>query len=245
MAQRGGGGMRGGGGGGAMRGGGGGGAMRGGGGFGGGFHGGGGVVRGGSGGGFVHGGSGGFFRGGGTFFHGGNTFFRGGRFHNGFGVGFYGGYWPYAYYPYYGYGFGYGYGYGPDYYDYPYYSYPYYGGAYTAGYQQPNVAVVYPQQQQSAPVYVQPETARPISHEYDQYGQETRPAGGGGNSSPIYLLAFRDHSIAAASAYWVDGRTLHYVTLQREEKQAPLDAVDRDLSNQLNRERRVQLQLPQ
>ena len=43
----------------------------------------------------------------------------------------------------------------------------------------------------------------------------------------------------------MNGHTLHYVTLEREEKQVPLDSVDRDLSIRLNRERRVQMQLPQ
>jgi len=65
------------------------------------------------------------------------------------------------------------------------------------------------------------------------------------NSSPIYLIATKDQAIRAAAWYWVDGRTLHYVTLQHEEKQVPLDTVDRDLSLQLNRERRVAFQLPQ
>jgi hypothetical protein len=78
-------------------------------------------------------------------------------------------------------------------------------------------------------------------HEYDQYGQEVRTASG----SPIYLIAFQDHVIRAAVSYWVDGTTLHYVTLQREEKQAPLGSVDRDFSVRLNQERRVQMQLPQ
>ena len=84
-----------------------------------------------------------------------------------------------------------------------------------------------------------------MSHEYDQYGQEVRGAGGSAASSPIYLIAMRDHVIRAAASYWVDGQTLHYVTLQHEERQAPLDSVDRGLSMQLNRERRVQFQLPQ
>jgi hypothetical protein len=51
--------------------------------------------------------------------------------------------------------------------------------------------------------------------------------------------------IRAAAAYWVEGRTLHYVTLQHEEKQAPIESVDRDLSMRLNRERRVTFSLPQ
>jgi hypothetical protein len=42
----------------------------------------------------------------------------------------------------------------------------------------------------------------------------------------------------------VNGNTLHYVTLEHLEKQAPLDSVDRALSDRLNRERRVPFTLP-
>ena len=61
---------------------------------------------------------------------------------------------------------------------------------------------------------------------------------------PVYLFAFQDHTIRAAASYRVDGNTLHYVTLQHEERQASLDSLDRALTLQLNRERRVALQLP-
>ena len=107
-----------------------------------------------------------------------------------------------------------------------------------AGYQNaPNVAVVYP-----PPA---PQTARPVLREYDEYGQEVRPNTASTTpSQPIYLIAFSDHSIRASIAYWVDGKTLHYVTPEREQKQASLDSVDRTLSLQLNRERRVPFQLP-
>ena len=229
MAQR-GGGM----GGGARGGFGGGGASRGG--YGGGMGGGyGGGMGGGSGGGY-----GGGFRGG----YGGLN--RGGfvsGFRGGFGRGFYGGFFGYPYL-----GFGYGYGYGSDYYDsgypynYGYYSSPAYYGA-PAYNTSPNVTVVYPSESQPAPVYVERQT--PVTREYDEYGQEIRRSGGSASASPIYLVAFKDHAISAAAAYWVDGRTLHYVTLQHEEKQAPLDTVDRDFSMQLNRERHVPFQLPQ
>ena len=40
-----------------------------------------------------------------------------------------------------------------------------------------------------------------------------------------------------------DGR-IRYVTLERETKEAPLDTVDRELTLQLNRERRVPINLP-
>jgi hypothetical protein len=90
-----------------------------------------------------------------------------------------------------------------------------------------------------------PERVNPVLRQYDQYGQEMQSPSVSGGASPIYLIAFRDHSIRAAASYWLDGRTLHYVTLQHEEKQTPLDAVDREFTLQLNRERRVPFQLPQ
>jgi len=215
------------------------GGFRGGGGMGGGgFRGGGSGIGGGFRGGFG-GGLGGGFRGGfGGGFRGGfGTGFRGFRsgfgFNRGFGVGFYGG----GYYPW-------GYGYWPSYYDsYPYDYYSPYGyGGYASYNTSPNVTVVYPAQD-SGPAYV--ERATPVTHQYDQYGQEVRSSGGSAESSPIFLIAFQDHAIRAAASYWVDGRTLHYVTLQHEEKQAPLDSVDREFTTRLNHERHVQMQLPQ
>jgi len=215
--------------------------------------GGGGGFRGGSGGGGFGGGAvrggGSVFGGGSSFLHpttrGGIGFFNGRGFYGGYGYGrgFYG---SSLYYPYFG--FGLGYGYWPDYYD-PYYYGPYgYGGYAGGGYASyqtsPNVTVIYPQQTAEAAPPPPPERARPVTREYDQYGQEVRPGGAAGGGSPVYLVAFNDHVIRAAAAYWVDGKTLHYVTLQHEEKQAPLDTVDRSLSLQLNRERQVPFQLP-
>jgi len=209
----------------------------------------------GGGGGFHGGGGTGGFRGGGGIVTGG---FRGGYGGIGYGRGMYGNY-GYGYgrgiYGGYGYGAGlYGWGGGLGYYGSPYYGYgddPSYS-AYTSGYAppveynpSPNVTVIYPAAPQAQPVYDAP--VRPMMRSYDQYGQEVDPSGPASPSSgsPIYLIAMKDQTIRAAAAYWVDGRTLHYLTLQHEEKQAPLDSVDRGLSSQLNRERRVGFQLPQ
>jgi hypothetical protein len=179
---------------------------------------------------------------------------RGGYGGFGYGGGFYGGYG----YP--GYGFGFGLGYASPYYGYwddPSYYSPYSYPSYTSGYASPaqyntspNVTVIYPANPQTQPVYSAP--VQPVMRTYDQYGQETQPAdssagapGSASSGSPIYLIATKDQAIHAAAAYWVDGRTLHYVTLQHDQRQVPLDSVDRDLSMQLNRERRVAFQLPQ
>ena len=208
-------------------------AQRGGGGHGGGFHGGGG-------GGFHSGGGG--FRGG-SGFHGGG--FYGGGFRGGFGRGFYGhnryffgfglGFYPYSYWPYY-----YDYGY-------PYYGYPYYGygygypySAYDYGYGYSSApTVVYQSDPAPVTIYESPRTARPETREYPTESSFQR------NEKPIYLIAFKNQdNLRAAEAYWVTRGTLHFITLQHEQRQAPLDSVDRSLTNRLNRERHVDLHLP-
>jgi hypothetical protein len=201
----------------------------------------------GHGGGFVGGGisagHGGGFVGGGVY-RGGSGFRGYGGFYGG-NRGYYGGYYGGYYNPYFygGYGYGYGYGYSPYYSDYGYYapadSYPVY--------QQPaNVTMVYPQTAPN-PVYV--ERPHSVVREYDEYGQPVGPpapaaAGSTPASSPVYLIAFTDHTIRATAAYWVEGATLHFVTLEHEHRQAALSSVDRALSLQLNRERRVTFALP-
>jgi hypothetical protein len=63
-------------------------------------------------------------------------------------------------------------------------------------------------------------------------------------SRNIYLIAFKDHVIRAVLDYSVEGTTLSYLTLQGTRAQAPLDSVDREFSEQLNRERNVEFRLP-
>ena len=224
------------------------GGMGGGGSIGGGFRGGGGITRGGSiGGGFT---GGGFRGGGGSVFRGGIGIGRSSGFRGGYGgYGGYGSYYGGGYYgsyysPYFYPGYGLGYGYWPGYADYGSSSYPAY--SYPVYEPSPNVTMVYaPPAQAPAPATVYVERANPLIREYDQYGQQTnRPTPPTDSGSPLYLIAFRDHSIRAAAAYWVEGGTLHYVTLEHEQKQAALGTVDRDLSGQLNRERRVAFSLP-
>jgi hypothetical protein len=72
------------------------------------------------------------------------------------------------------------------------------------------------------------------------------PAAQPGNpdQATIYLLAFKDHSIVQALGYWMEGSTLHYVTMDHDLNQASLDLIDRDLSQRLNSERGVEFRLP-
>lgn len=60
----------------------------------------------------------------------------------------------------------------------------------------------------------------------------------------IYLIAFKSGNIYPALGYWVEDETLHYVTKDKSLNQASLSLIDRELSAQLNEERRVEFKLP-
>ncbi len=63
-------------------------------------------------------------------------------------------------------------------------------------------------------------------------------------ASNVYLIAFKDQVIRAVLQYSVEGTTLTYVTRQGTRVQAPLDSIDREFSEQLNRERNLDFRLP-
>jgi hypothetical protein len=86
----------------------------------------------------------------------------------------------------------------------------------------------------------------PPTHPYADQGQQApvrrQPAP---DAQPtIYLLAFKDHNIIPALGYWMEGNTLHYVSVEHSLNQASLDLIDRDLSQRLNDERGVEFKLP-
>ncbi len=145
------------------------------------------------------------------------------------------------------------------------YAYPLYVGGYDNSYapqdpglqqpppQQPNVVVVYPAQQQANPVMIQagPDGGYTTSGQrqpatiYEAPPQRDavdvpEPA----NDSPRYLLAFKDHSIYSAVAYWADGDTLHYFTTGNIHNQASMSLLDRDLTERLNRDLGIDFKLP-
>jgi hypothetical protein len=144
-------------------------------------------------------------------------FFRGSRSTVVFGIGT--GFWGYP--GFYDYGF-----YGG--YSYPYPAYSTYAPAYAYPYYQPAPPVVVEQNYAPPP---------PVVREY-------APSGPPESRDPLYLIAFKDHRIQAAIAYWVDGSTLHYVTREHEQREVSLDDIDRAFSEQLNRDRHVEFRLP-
>ena len=64
------------------------------------------------------------------------------------------------------------------------------------------------------------------------------------NGPAHYMLAFKDHSVYAAIAYWIDGDTLHYFTAGNTHNQASLSLVDRELTDRLNKDTGVEVKLP-
>ena len=167
--------------------------------------------------------------------------------------------------------FGAGFGYGPSWYRYPsfrshyvsryyrpynsYYPYDYssfglspyyysnwYLGSAAASYYSPAPAYT------SAPAYVANyESTYVGTPTYsgeggrDEFGQQrSRPSG----EPATYLIAFTNGNVEPCVAYWVEGRTLHYVTRDHAMREVPLESVDRNYSDRLNRERQVAFRLP-
>jgi hypothetical protein len=52
-----------------------------------------------------------------------------------------------------------------------------------------------------------------------------------------YLIAYKDHSVYTALAYWMENGALNYVTPQNAHNQVTLDLLDVDLTKQLNTRR--------
>lgn len=90
-----------------------------------------------------------------------------------------------------------------------------------------------------------PEPAAPTMRSYQApVPSHPEPAARAAEAKPtIYLIAFKNQSIYPALAYWVDGDTLNYITLQGSHNRASLELIDREFSEQLNRERGVEFNL--
>lgn len=82
----------------------------------------------------------------------------------------------------------------------------------------------------------------PPTHPYADAQQNS--ATGHDDTPTLYLIAFKDHTIVQALGYWMEGSTLHYVSVEHSLNQASMDLIDRDLSQRLNDERGVQFKLP-
>lgn len=101
--------------------------------------------------------------------------------------------------------------------------------------------------------YFRPDSANPVLRDYSntplpepgpqpQSQPETSQAAT--DQQVMFLIALKDHTIFPAVAYWVEGDTLNYITVQGSRNSVSLDLVDRDFSAQINKERKVEFGLP-
>jgi len=158
----------------------------------------------------------------------------------------------------YGYGGGRGYGYGGGY---GVLAYPIFvgGSPYDYGYLPSGYAPGYDESQQGPPpapaVVINqnfiPDRANPMVREYGPEDEEqgmrnyqNAPPNQPEAEATIYLIAFRDHSVVPALAWWLEGNTLKYVNLDHDINQASVDLIDRDLSKKLNAQRNIDFTLP-
>jgi hypothetical protein len=65
-----------------------------------------------------------------------------------------------------------------------------------------------------------------------------------GSPQNYYLIAYKNHAVYSALAYWVEDKTLHYVTTQNTHNQASLDLIDLALTKSLNQRNDVPFTIP-
>jgi hypothetical protein len=114
-------------------------------------------------------------------------------------------------------------------------------GGYDYGYvpQSPNVVVVEP----PPPVYVPvperpPERATMVIHEYQP------PAAAPEGDQPMFAIVLKNTTILSATAVIVQDDALHVVDADGGHQLVSMEAVDREATRRVNRERKLQLQLP-
>jgi len=76
---------------------------------------------------------------------------------------------------------------------------------------------------------------------------ERSPGTAGEPLGPVenyYLIAYKDHSVHAAISYWLEDKTLHYVTDHNEHNQVSLDLIDLTVTKNLNQTRDIPFELP-
>ena len=87
-----------------------------------------------------------------------------------------------------------------------------------------------------------PKPAEPVIHEY--HFSEAAAAPLPPVEERAYVIVLKDGSKDSAVAVWVQGRTLHYIDSDDNERNVALSEIDRTLTRKLNREQQLPLSLP-
>ena len=147
------------------------------------------------------------------------------------------------------------------------------GGGYGYGYDQPPAPPQQQQAAPQAPPviinqYFSPEVVRPVMREYNDLPEPPHAEKDENPNVKVYppaarvtppqqaprgpvedpkanvtLIALKDSTVVAAIGYWAENSDLVYITKTYTRKTLPLDRIDKDLTEQLNRERGVEFLL--
>ncbi len=101
-----------------------------------------------------------------------------------------------------------------------------------------------PQQQPTAPESPAPPSADNSNANANTGATTSAPGGLLGTPQNYYLIAYKNHEVYPALAYWVEDNTLHYVTTENTHNQASLDLIDIARSKELNKDRDVPFTIP-
>jgi len=107
----------------------------------------------------------------------------------------------------------------------------------------PSLVVVQP-----SPLYVMvpetPITSAPAKSEIREYPKPTAETKPSTDDQPAFAIVLSDGTVHSAVAVTVQGRSLYYVEPDGGHRLVSLNTVDREATVRLNRERKLQLQLP-
>ena len=106
---------------------------------------------------------------------------------------------------------------------------------------QPNVVVVQPPLAPQGNIQEPPREVHLIIHEYPQPGLTTARANG---EPQTFGIVLKDGSTRPATAVLVNDNMLKYVDPEGQNLQVSLDAVDRDATRKLNRQKNLNFWLP-
>lgn len=123
-------------------------------------------------------------------------------------------------------------------------AYPYDSSAFAPPLAPPPPQVAAPP---AAPVIINQYFGVPPPGPYEEAPSQTSQSSGSLSNDPqaaaagdnYYLIAYKNHSVYTALAYWVEDKTLNYVTAGNTHNQASLDLIDLDLTKTLNQARGV------
>ena len=110
---------------------------------------------------------------------------------------------------------------------------------------EPNILVIAPPPpaaSQPAIPAPTPRPAQPVIREY--HFSEAQTASPPPVDQRMYVIVLKDGSQASAVALWVQGRTLHFIDGDGDERHVALSEIDRPLTQRLNRAQQLPLSLP-